>query len=370
MSKRILLAYITENSGHHRASQAVENAIRQQDQDAQILNINGLNYTNPVLEKILISTYMGIIKTTPSVWRRLYDNPKWKKRAKYLQDLIHNYSWPKLDKLIVGYRPDIIACTQAFPCSMIADYKTRTNSHIPLVAVLTDFMPHAYWMHQKIDTYIVACKDAQQRFIKEGVDPAHIHITGIPIDPSFLNVSDRILVHRRLGLTPEIPTVLIMGGGQGLGPIKQTIQELDKIDTPFQTVVVAGTNRILINSLRRIRTDCKKTLVPLGYIDWISSLMDIASVIITKSGGLTTSEALAKGLPVIILKPIPGQEENNANFLVSEGSAVRASLPSDVVKYVKELLTHPSKREQMSKDAKRISFPNSAISAAKIILKI
>jgi processive 1,2-diacylglycerol beta-glucosyltransferase len=370
MSKKVLLTYIMKNSGHYRASKAIEAAIRIIAPDSQILNIDGLNYTNPVLEKIINSAYSGIIRATPKVWKNLYDNPKWENRAKKLQNLINSYSWTKLDKLIKSYQPDAIACTQAFPCGMIADYKKRTGSDVPLVAVLTDFMPHAYWVHHKVNAYIVACKAAAERLKAEGVPAGQIYITGIPILPNFSEQSDKMLAARRFKINLETPIILIMGGGQGLGPMKQIIQEIDKIQMQCQIIVVTGTNKLLMKSIKNLKTKCKNPVILLGCTDLVGSLMDISTIIITKAGGLTTSEALVKGLPIVISKSIPGQEENNAQFIVSEGAGIRAEAASDVAGCVKDLLMHPAKREQMSKNAKKIAFPNSALDAAKLIMTI
>ena len=174
--------YITLNSGHHRASLAVESALRKISPSVETLNINAFKYTNPILEKIINKTYMSVIKNKPEVWEYLYDNPKVLKSVQGLRDAIHRYNSKRLKTILEDFKPDVCICTQAFPCGMIADYKKNLKLKLPLFGVLTDHAPHSYWIFREVDYYVTPSDDSKVCFTKDGVNESKIKVFGIPID--------------------------------------------------------------------------------------------------------------------------------------------------------------------------------------------
>jgi processive 1,2-diacylglycerol beta-glucosyltransferase len=216
--KKILLMYISEDSGHHMASLAIEKALHLQDNNVETLNVNSFNYTNPVLEKIINKTYMSVIRRKPEVWGYLYDNPKIVKRTQRLRDAIHKHNAEKLKNLLTSFCPDAAACTQAFPCGMIADYKKTFNVELPLFGVLTDYAPHSYWIYDKVNTYFVPAKETGQRLINNGVSPNRVIETGIPVDPIFKTAKDRSKIYDKIQADN-----LINGRQPGGGPIKRNL---------------------------------------------------------------------------------------------------------------------------------------------------
>jgi processive 1,2-diacylglycerol beta-glucosyltransferase len=359
--------YITEVSGHHRATIAIENALRALRPDIVTKNINGFNYTNPIVEKIINKAYLGIIKKTPEVWEYLYDNPKVVKSTRRIKEVIHKSNQKKLQVLFNEFKPDFVVCSQAFPCGMVAAYKRTYNLKIPLMAVLTDYAPHAYWLYDEIDYFIVANQESKQRFIREGIKKERIKILGIPIEQKFANDLDREKIAKNLGLDLSKPVILIMGGGQGIGPLKRIIRSFSKIKLDFQTIVVSGTNKGLLRWLRKYKLRDKK-LVPLGYVNNVDEIMSISTLLITKPGGITSAEALAKGLPMIIMHPIPGQEANNTQYLLKQCVAVKVDTIEQLDKKINELLSNEEALKNMSHCAKEISFPESSLNIAKLIL--
>lgn len=368
--KHILLLYISISSGHHRASLAIERALEQLSQDVTIYNINSFNYTNPILEKLINKTYLGIIKTRPEVWEYLYDNPKVIKRTRRLRDLIHKYNSGKLKSLIEELSPSAIACTQAFPCGMVADYKKSFNCSVPLVGVLTDYAPHSYWIYDSINYYCVPSEYTARRLCSYGIPQERIRVYGMPIEPIFSLQHDKFKLRKELGLNRDFPTVLIMGGGQGIGPIREIVWRLNKLRLNLQFIVLAGTNKGLYKWLNNRLRHFKKKILILGYINNVDRLMGASDIIITKPGGITSAEALAKNLPMIIINPIPGQEANNARFLLTEGACVRAGDVEDVALLVEELITNPYKLLQMKENISRCAKPNAAVDIAKLLLQL
>jgi len=367
--KRILLMYITEVSGHHSASLAVEKALRLVAPDTEILNINGFNYTNPLTEKIVNKLYITVIKNFPGIWDFLYDNQKVIKKFDALKHKVNKFNSKKLKKLFDKFKPDIVACSQAFPCGIVAGYKKKYNPDLKLVGILTDFVPHSFWLYDEVDNYIVPSEEIAERMSSKGIPREKIVPLGIPFDPKFNDFVNKEKVMQDLKLVPGIPTVLIMGGGQGLGPIKAIIKSLDKVESNLQEIVVTGTNKKLFRYLRDHKKDFRKLIVPLGYVSTIHELMSISDIIITKPGGITTSEALAKKLPMLIIKPIPGQEENNTIFLTGKKAALRIQDPSAINEIVEDLLKHPGKLKDLSDSACSLSRPRSSLDIAQFLLQ-
>ncbi|MDD3905139.1 MAG: glycosyltransferase [Candidatus Omnitrophica bacterium] len=366
--KRVLLLFISEHSGHHCASIAIEKALCELDPSTQTLNINSFNYTNPILEKIINKAYMGVVKRTPEIWDYLYDNPKVLKKTQSLRDMIHRFNTGKLKVLLDDFKPDAIVCTQAFPCGMIADYKKSFALDTPLIAVLTDYAPHSYWVYNNVDQYIVPSKETGNKLIANGIDPARIKDYGIPIEAKFRKSFDKAVLREKLGMDKDTPCLLIMGGTQGLGPIKELVRIIDRSKRRLQLVIACGTNKKLYNSLKNRKFQNKVTVHP--YADNIDELMEASDVILTKPGGITTAEALAKGLPMLIISPLPGQEAMNTKILLKEEVAVKAESPEDVAILLDELLESKNKLKAMSDRARALAKPDSAIRIAKLILEI
>ena len=368
MKRRVLLMYITKVSGHRQATVAIQRSLRALDPGIEVPSVNGFGYTYPILEKIVGSAYMGIIRRTPKVWDYLYDNPNVFKKSEPIKKFLHRTSHKKVAKLLEIYRPDTVVCTQAFPCGMVADYKVEHNLNFKIIGVLTDFAPHSYWLSEGVDYYVVPSQDTKERFVKKGVNPDKIKVYGIPIKTKFASQLDKKPIADKLGLDLNIPALLMMGGGQGLGPIREAAQSLMNLKMPLQMIVVAGTNKSLVQWLKAFTPGPNKKIITCEYAKNIDELMEISTLIITKPGGMTTSESLAKGLPIVIINPIPGQEMRNTDFLLNKGIAIRVDKTSDVGEEIELLLKSPERLAVMRKAAYENGKPYAALNIAKLIL--
>lgn len=368
MRQRVLVMYITARSGHYQAARSLEQGIRRINPEAEVLTIDAFQYLNPVLARIVDRIYLSVIQNSPEIWDYLYDNPKVVNRSDSFRKLLHRYDSPRLHGLLEDFKPEVIACTQAFPCGLVADYKEEQDVSTPLYGILTDFSPHAYWVHSSVNHYIVPAEASRAWLIENRVQPERVSALGIPIDPVFSAEPDLHAIHRRLQLVPGVPVILMMGGGQGLGPIIEGVEQLDRIHRDFQLLVVAGTNESLYHRLITRAPGLKHPIQVFGHVDFVADLMSVSSFIITKPGGLTTSEALAKGLPILALKPIPGQEAKNAAFLVQEEAARLAKDSRGLAHWVQQLLDHPAEMKLMAANAKRIGRPHAAVNAARMVL--
>jgi len=362
--------YISEISGHRSAAIAIEKALKDLQPGTEILNINAFNYTNPIAEKVVNRIYMSVIKSTPQIWEYLYDNPKVMEKISKLKKNLHNVNSPKFKILFDKFKPDAVICTQAFPCGMVADFKEVYNSNLPLIAVLTDYVPHAYWVYDKINYYITPCEEVTKQLMQKSVPLDKIKTFGIPFDNKFNKSLPRNEIIRKLKLKPDVPILLIMGGGQGLGPIKTIVKSLEKSKIEFQELIVTGINKKLYKSLNKKIAKCKKRILLFGFVDNINELMGVADIIITKPGGITTAEALTKGVPMIIVKPIPGQEANNSRYLTEKGVAIKIDKPKEITNAIETLLKNPEKLNAMRQATKDIAKPHSSIDTAKLILSL
>jgi len=368
--KRILLMHISKVSGHKSASLAVEKAIKQQEANAVVSNLNALDYTNPITASIVNYIYMHTIQRMPFIWRYLYDNQKFIKSTEKTKAVIHRSNAPKLKMILDKFNPGVIACSQAYPCGIIADLKKFYNLNIPLVAILTDYVPHSYWIYDTVNYYIVPSEDIKKRLVEKGVAPERIKPLGIPIDPKFNLTLNKEEIKLKLGLKTGVPVILIMGGSHGLGPLKQVIDQLDTSDFDFQEIVVTGINKKLYKYLSQRLDRFKKNIKLYEYADNVNELMHASDIIITKPGGVTVSEALTMGLPMLILKPIPGQEDNNAIYLTKHGAAIKVNKPKKVKETIEDLFSNSQKLKELSLAALNMSKPQASTDIADFLLTL
>lgn len=359
--KKVLIFYITNRSGHHSAALALKRAFELKYPKAEVQCVNAFQYAFPLAERLIHMMYLFVIKRVPKIWERMYDNPKFVGKTEGIKKFIHDFGVERLKRIIEQFSPDAIVCTQAFPCGLVADYKRLYNVSTPLIGVLTDFSPHSFWIYPDVDYYVVPSQEGRDFLVEKGILEKKIKIIGIPIDPKFSVLLDRNEIFLNYGLNPEIPVVLIMGGGHGLGPLRQILSLLDSADIAMQFIVVCGLN---LKLYRRVSRDVfKNKILSFRFTDQVERLMTVASLIITKPGGITTAEALAKKLPIVILSPIPGQEARNTQFLIQNKVALKAEGPSDIVSAVKRVL---GERNKFIAPA-HLSKPQSSLDIAHLI---
>lgn len=366
MKKSILLLYISEVSGHHSATLAIEGAIKGFNSHPEVLNINGFRYVFPIIEYIVNYIYMKIIKRFPSFWGYLYDNPSIANKISGLKDFINGRKKDKIKDLIESNNCKVVICSQAFPCGIVAEYKKSYPNDIKLIAVVTDFLPHSYWIYDEIDFYIVGSQEAKNTLIKKGVKEEKIKLFGIPIDPKFSKRLDKNTVAQELKITLDRVVILIMGGGRGIGPIKKLISILDRSTINAHLLIVAGANRRLWHWLEKRKFN--KSVFIYGFIDYIDKLMEVADILVTKPGGITTAEAISKNLPMLIVNAIPGQEKNNTDFLLSQGAAEKVDNIEEAVKRIEFLLNNRDRLDFIRHRMSVISQPFSSLKISELAL--
>lgn len=364
--KKILLFHISQYGGHKKASENIEEALRYRNPDIEIKNINGFGYVAPRMEKLIDFFYMLTIKYAPFIWGTIYDRKSVIKTMSPLRGIVNRFAIPKILPLIEGFSPDAILATQAFPCLIVAEIKKKYNLDIPLIAVVTDYYPHRFWIHPEITTYSVACNVARNILVSEGVPEEKIKVLGIPISYQFTQRLSREGIAREFGFALDMETVMIMGGGLGIGPIKQIIQRLEKLPRLIQLVVVCGRNAKLYEWIKKQKF--KKRIFAYGYVDFINKLMDFSDILITKGGGLTVAEALTKGIATLVINPIPGQEDRNVCYLEDKQAIIRATNLDQVLRQVNLLLDDITWREKLTRAARQIALDEATVKLADFVL--
>jgi len=371
MTSRILFLYLTKHSGHYAAAVAIEHAVRRFDPEAQSMLLDSFSHANPVLSKVTLKAYLAALKAAPEIWEWMYDNPGFKERTAKIRELLNRGNSRKLQRVLDEFEPDAIICTQAFACGVMASWKRAMGRKSPiLVGVLTDFVAHRYWADPNVDLYIAPSEDTRQNLILQGVPSDRAAAFGIPTKECFQQPVDKSAVIKALGLTPDLPKILVMGGSLGLGPMKSVIRKLNKLPQPFDIIVVTGKNEELQEQLGRRGPKLRHTTKIFGFVGNVQELMEISEIIITKPGGITTAEALVKRLPMIIINPIPGQEAKNTEYLLSQHVAVEAGTANDVMLFVDEFLRNPRKLWTMREAAGAVARPRSAENSAREILRL
>lgn len=370
MKKKVMIFYISRHSGHYHAATAVENGLKEISAGIEVVKVNAITHTNPILGRVVNKAYIELIKKKPEIWEHIYDNPEVIERTRSAREALHRFNMSKIRKLIEKESPDIVYCTQAFPCGLVADYKRTMKRRLPLIGVLTDHAPHSYWLYDDVDYYVVPSPGTGKRLREKGVPLEKIKVYGIPVDPKFRKSHKKDEMLREFGLDQGMHTVLIMGGSQGLGAMEEAVFSLanDPLHE-YQLVVVTAANKGLYRRLRRcFPGGSGKNVYVLPYVEEIDMLMEAADVIVTKAGGLTTAEAAVKNLPMVIVKPIPGHERMNADYLVSKGAAVEVVDCTELHDALNELFDSPGTIENMKENIRAISRPESALDTAALAL--
>ena len=364
--KRVLFCYISPASGHRRAAEAVMSVLRHGHPPIDCEGVNSISYAKPVLGKLVSKLYLQVLKFAPQLWDFLYDNPHIEKATRDLRELLNMFNTRRIAEVLRGFRPRCLVCTQAVPVGLLAALKERGKIKLPLVGVLTDFGVHNYWISPQVDLYLVPSEEVRRKMIRVGVSESRIRVTGIPIDPHFGLPGDKRAERLALGLAPHRPTVLVMGGNYGLGPMEDVVSSLRRLPVAPQVIAVCGSNRRLLGKMHRRFADDRSVRV-MGQIRTIHRLMDAADLLISKSGGLTTAESLAKGLPMIIIQPIPGQEERNADHLLRYGAAERADTLEDLTRLAQQLLSNRQRLDRLRENGRSLARPRAAYDAAEAI---
>jgi processive 1,2-diacylglycerol beta-glucosyltransferase len=371
MFKKILILSASVGNGHTRAAQALEKTFRLKNAAAEIRHEDTLDFTNPLFRQIYGKSYIDLVNNMPEVLGWMYDqmDEPWKneKRRLFLEKL----NTQPLVKMLREYQPDWIVCTHFLPAEIISDLKTKGKLNCPQAIVVTDFDLHALWLCRNYERYFVALDETKFYLETLGFPAEKISVTGIPIDPIFAETKDKREMREKYKLDADKPTIILSAGGFGVGRIEILLKSLQSIRQPVQILAMCGRNEELKNKLAQTpvaNENCR--IVPVGYTTEMDEYMSASDLVVGKPGGLTTCEALAKGLIFVIVNPIPGQEERNSDHLLENGTGIRCNNPATLGYKVEQLLKDEKRLNFMRANALKFSRPNAANEIVDRLLQI
>ena len=365
---RVLILTITTGQGHNQVANNLKRCLFDCGADAYSMDV--LEYINPVLKEIVSKGYLMSTKRLPKVYGKAYrmaekrdsDN----KESRVIK-ITSGIMARKLEKFINEYKPDTIICTHVFAAMLVSAIKKKIDENTKTVGIVTDFTIHPYWEETDLSYYITATDLLVNQAVKKGIRESTVIDTGIPIDPKFSRKIPKKEARKILGID-DIRTVLVMSGSMGYGKLARMVKKLDEARADFQIISVCGNNEKLKNQIDKMKLRHK--IYNFGYSDKVDIFMDAADLIITKPGGLTTSEALAKGLPIIMANPIPGHEDRNVEFLLNNGAAIKISSTYPIDEAVHQIFTNTNRLDELRRMVEKLGKPNSAKDFTEFILRI
>jgi processive 1,2-diacylglycerol beta-glucosyltransferase len=367
----ILILSASIGSGHTRAAQAIESALVRILPDATIANVDVLELTNAAFRGVYRAGYLRAIKLAPRLvgWMSEFlDHPGDGGSARSARQFFEAMNFKRLKRLLIDQHWDIAICTHFLPAAFISRLRRRNLIQFPNAAVVTDFDVHGLWINQPCERFFVANDKSRAKLAAVGIENAIV--TGVPIDPIFAQRRNRHDAIERMGLAGDRPIVLQMAGGFGIGSVERIHQAICEIERPLQIVVVTGTNAEAARTLKLMQGYPHHSRHILGYTQQMHELLLAADVIVSKPGGLTSAESLACGCPMVVVEPIPGHEDRNADFLLESGCAIRVNNLASLTYKLGSLLEDPQRLSKMRSAALRSSRPRAAFCIAASCSKL
>lgn len=367
---RVLILSVAVGAGHMRTAEALKEAAGVLYPGAEIRILDTFRYASPFLGKVVLAAYMEMLKKSPLLYEFLYrqaehGQPLSGKGKNSFSHIMNIMAAPRLVEYINDFKPEIIVCTHAFPLGIVSHMKKKGIFRGPVFAIITDYDVHSFYIFPEVDKYIVGSEELIPQCLEFGIEPWRVHATGIPIHVDFFVKYNKGQLREQMGLDPELPVILLMGGGLGMGPLDSLFEILSR-SSRYQLICVAGANDALREKLDKLALGMSCRVKIYGFVDNIHELMAASDFIVGKAGGLACAEAMALGLPMFIVDPLPGQEERNTEFMIAAGAGIRVS-EANLADMVKACLEEPVKIEKMARAAAARGKPNAASDVIRLM---
>ncbi|MCP4649998.1 MAG: glycosyltransferase [PVC group bacterium] len=369
---KILIIHASAGAGHRKAAEALSHSFTSRNiPNAEILKIDALDYTNPFFKKAYPAVYMFLVRYVPLVWGIFFDLlnfPPLIPVFGFMRRLFNGLQGRPLIKYILKEQPEVVICVHFFSAQLLARLKEKGLYKGLVVCGVTDFGVHQFWINKGTDYYFVASDLTKEELINKGVPSEKIRVTGIPIEEKFRKCHSQESMREKLGIDTQELTILVTSGGFGVGPIEKIVDCLDGMDESLQMLIICGKNAGLQELLAG--KNLKKKVKVFGYVTNMDECMNASDLIISKSGGLTVSESLAKGLPMIIIRPIPGQETRNAEIIEKYNIGTRLINIDDIIGQISSFLSDDQKKlKQMKENTTKIAKPDAAENVSKWVIE-
>lgn len=371
--RRILLCSASAGAGHLRAAEAVELALRERTRGAVIENVDVLSFASPAFRRLYGKGYVDFVNAAPEVVGALFDRtnrPPKHPAADRLSLAMQRSQLRKFETFVREFDPDLVIHTHFLPATLVEGLRKKRRCNAATAVVVTDYDVHRFWKCSGIGRYFVAREENIEVLARLGEPSETIEVTGIPIHPSFAQPVDVGALRKKHEIASTKPLVLLLSGGFGVGPVGDLAASLARDLVSAQMVVVCGKNAALRADVEKRTAFAGDRVRVLGFTTDMREWMAMADLVVTKPGGLTTSEALACGTAMVVVFPIPGQETRNATMLYEEGVAISGENPSTVGFRVRRLMEDKEKLATMRRNAHRLGRPHAAFDIAERCLRL
>ncbi len=366
MAKRIALLTLSVGSGHVQAAKVIERALDDGAEPVEVRTFDAIELARQWFLWLYVHPYWWMLRHAPGMWRRLFERRQRKRHRSTAPHWVFRRGCRNVLRQLKAFSPHLIIVTEIGAAEIAALGKREGWFNVPILAVQTDLETEPPWAQREIDIYCVATEQARGQLIEWGVSANRILVCGIPIDPAFALPFDRPELLRALGLDLHRPVVLVMGGGMGPAPLDEIVKSLEKCRLPLQVLVVAGHDQAMRARLEALHGKVALNLFTFGWSDSVPELMAAANLLITKPGGVTTAEALAAGLPMILTHPIPGPEEAHIRFLEQNGVAFNARSLEEIPQLVFRLLNDSKHLTEIARRAREMARPDATHAIAQV----
>ena len=367
---KILIFYSTAGEGHKRVAEAIQEELQSKQGVASVRALDAFEKAGRLFQKGYPLVYFYLVKCVPKFWGALYEATDGIWSRTFLRPLrtFWNRSQSGLVRRFVQEeKPDMIISTHFYAAEIFASAKRRGEIQTKLVTVVTDVIPHSFWINPGTDVYWVMAEESKEELLRRGIPKSQIVVGGIPINQKFTRQENREELLNRLGMRQSRFNILFSSGSFGIGPTEQWLKELEDYGKQIQVIVVCGLNGQLFDALAKQKYTFPMILT--GFIHNMYEFMSVADVLIAKSGGATTCESLAKNLPMLISAPIPGQETRNAKWLVKNEAAIEIKFQGELKSLIQNILEDHSILERLKVNIKRIAKPNAAQDLANFLIQ-
>lgn len=372
--RKVLILSASAGTGHVRAAEALLQVCQKHPGVGEVQHWDMLKYTTRLFRHIYSQVYLDLINKAPRMLGWIYDTFDTPWRNDKMRMAFEKFNAGPFLKAAMAFQPDHIICTHFTPASLLGWLYEKGKIPVKPAIVVTDYDCHAMWLNRTYQQYFVLLDETREFLVQLGIDPARITMSGIPIDPVFMEIKSRVDVCRKLGLADDIFTILISAGGYGVGPVEALLTELLKITRSVQLVVIAGRSEELKQRLdqmaARQNQNSSARVIPIGFTSLMDEYMAAADLLLGKPGGLTTSEAMAKNLPLCIVNPIPGQEERNSAHLLELGVAIRSNNLPALAWKIQKIIDDPQRLARMRDNTRQLAHPEAAETIVNTVMNL
>ena len=367
---KIYICHANAGHGHRQVAEVIAQALHRAGvAEDEMLVIDALDKTPAIFKKTYPATYYIAVKRFPAIWGWFYENldiqPVYD-CLKFFRNLNNRFHAAQLLHDAIRDQPEAIICTHFLSAELFAWAKRKGRIKSKVITVITDFLPHTFWVNEGTDAYWVMGEDGKKELMKRGVPENQIHAKGIPVAPIFQPFGQREELLKKYDFDPKRFTLLLTSGSFGLGPQEAILKELEAFKDKLQCFVVTGNNAEMKATLEKQSYSFPVKIF--GFVDFMADLMEASDLMIAKSGGSTTTESLAKGIAMIVMEPIPGQETRNAEVLKANNASFFMVKPEQIKTILKAIFDNPQLLEDKRKQVQRLARPDAADDLATFVL--